>query len=234
MALISCKNASFAYDENIVLNDISFEINKGDYICIVGENGSGKSTLVKGILGLQRAFKGEIIYGESLKPQDIGYMPQKNNIQKDFPASVYEVVISGRLNKCGLRPFYSKADKIIADENLEKLDILDLKYKRFMELSVGQQQRVLIARALCSLEKLLILDEPAGALDYSASSQLYKTIEKINNEGITIAMISHDLKKSIEYGQKILHLQNKQLFFGDTQTYIKSDIGRLFLEAKNV
>ncbi|MDR3237835.1 MAG: metal ABC transporter ATP-binding protein, partial [Spirochaetia bacterium] len=234
MALIRCRNISFSYDENVVLRGVDFDINAGDYICIVGENGSGKTTLLKGLLGFQKAFEGEIIYDKTLSPRDIGYVPQKNPMQKDFPASVYEVVISGRLSKCGFRPFYNKADKNIADENLSKLDILPLKHKCFRELSGGQQQRVLLSRALCSAAKFLILDEPASGLDPIVSADLYQLIKRINDDGIAVVMVSHDLNKSIEYARKILHLQNKQLFFGNTQSYVNSDIGKFFMEAKNV
>ncbi|MDR1952436.1 MAG: metal ABC transporter ATP-binding protein [Elusimicrobiota bacterium] len=235
MALIQCVDLSFAYNGNTVLSDVNFSVQKGDYICIVGANGSGKSTLIKGILGLKKQSNGEIIFGDGLKSADVGYIPQQNAIQKNFPANVYEIVASGRLNKCGLRPFYNKQDKKIIDENLNLFGIENLKHKSFSELSGGQQQKVLLARALCSAEKLLILDEPASSLDPSAAADLYALLKKINDKSIAIIIVSHDLTNSFLNSKKVLHLENKQIFFGSVEDYIKSDTAQRFMRSvKNV
>jgi zinc transport system ATP-binding protein len=235
VALIQCVDLSFAYNGNTVLSDVNFSVQKGDYICIVGANGSGKSTLIKGILGLKKQSNGEIIFGDGLKSADVGYIPQQNAIQKNFPANVYEIVASGRLNKCGLRPFYNKQDKKIIDENLNLFGIENLKHKSFSELSGGQQQKVLLARALCSAEKLLILDEPASSLDPSAAADLYALLKKINDKSIAIIIVSHDLTNSFLNSKKVLHLENKQIFFGSVEDYIKSDTAQRFMRSvKNV
>lgn len=231
MALLTCKDVSFAYEGNVVVSDLNFSVFAGDYLCIVGENGSGKSTLMKGMLHLKQPTSGEILYGEGLLPQEIGYLPQQTPAQKDFPASVYEVVLSGRLSLRGLRPFYSREDKMIAEDNLKKLDISDLKNQCYRELSGGQQQRVLLARALCATRKLLLLDEPVAGLDPLVTREFYRLIAQINHEsGITIIMVSHDIASAVTYAKSILHLKNRQVFFGGTEDYRNSDIGRIFIE----
>lgn len=230
MALITCQNISFAYDGNTVVRDLNFNINSGDYLCIIGENGSGKSTLMKGLLRLKMPQSGSISLGDGLSTNQIGYLPQQTAAQKDFPASAYEVVLSGRLNKCGLRPFYSKADKTIALENLERLGIADLCNRCYRELSGGQQQRVLLARALCATEKFLLLDEPVSGLDPIVTQELYLLIQKINQDtGITIAMVSHDIRSAVKYASHILHLRNRQVFYGTTKDYLESNIGINYL-----
>jgi len=230
MVLIHCNNAAFAYDGRTVVNNLNFEVNRGDYLCIVGENGSGKSTLMKGLLGLMRPKSGEITMGDGLKSTQIGYLPQVNSAQKNFPASVYEVVLSGRLNSRGILPFYSKKDRQIALENMEKLGILPLRKKSFSELSGGQQQRTLLGRALCATKSALLLDEPAAGLDPLVTRELYGTIQSLSKDlGITIIMISHDIRAAVEYASHILHLQNKQVFFGTTEGYKQTEMGRLFL-----
>jgi zinc transport system ATP-binding protein len=228
MALIFCKNAAFAYESRTVVQGLNFDVQSGDYLCVVGENGSGKSTLMKGILGLLKPKHGEIIFGDGLIQQQIGYLPQQSSAQKNFPASVYEVVISGRLNSRGILPFYSAKDKQAALENIEKLGITPIKNKSFRELSGGQQQRALLARALCATKKALLLDEPAAGLDPLVTNELYAVIKNLANSGITIVMISHDIRAATEYASHILHLQNKQLFFGKTDDYLQTDAGKLF------
>ena len=231
MALIKCKDAAFAYEGKTVVQGLNFEVEQGDYLCIVGENGSGKTTLMKGILGLMRPKSGEIAIGEGLKPTQIGYLPQQDSAQKDFPASVYEVVMSGRLNSRGLVPFYSKADRQNAFDNMEKAGILELRKKSFRELSGGQQQRTLLARALCATKKALLLDEPAAGLDPLVTEELYSTIKTLSNDmGITIIMISHDIGAAVKYASHILHLHNKQLFFGTTEDYKNAETGKIFLK----
>ncbi|MDR0676873.1 MAG: ATP-binding cassette domain-containing protein [Elusimicrobiota bacterium] len=231
MALISVKDVSFEYDGNIVLNELNFRLFKGDYLCVIGENGSGKTTLIKGLLKLKQQYKGDIVFGDDLKSDEIGYLPQKTFVQKDFPASVFEVVLSGRLNNLKLKPFYTKKDKIIVEENLNLFGISNLKNKSYRELSGGEQQRVLLSRALCSTKKLLLLDEPATGLDPLATADLYKIIKKINKEkGITIIIVSHDIQNSLKYASHILHLENKQIFFGVVKDYVVSDIKHRFFK----
>lgn len=230
MPLINCKNISLSYDNNTVVSDLSFEVNSGDYLCIVGENGSGKSTLIKSLLGLKQPTKGSIEIENELKRNEFGYLPQQNSMQKDFPASVYEVVLSGFLNSRGLNPFYSKKNKEEALKNIERLGIGNLVNKCYRELSGGQQQRVLLSRALCATKKILLLDEPASGLDPMVTNELYSLIKNINKElGITIIMVSHDIKSAVENANYILHLQNKSFFYSKTKDYIQSEIGKIFL-----
>lgn len=221
MSLIKCENLVMNYENKVAVDNVSFTIEKGDYLCIVGENGSGKSTLMKGILGLKKYSSGNIEY--NLKKNEIGYLPQQTIVQKDFPASVYEVVLSGCLNKSKLNPFFFKEQKSLATKNLELLGISDLAKKSYRDLSGGQQQRVLLARALCATGELLVLDEPVTALDPIATTDMYNVIKSLNkNNGITIVMVSHDIDSAIAYGNKIIHMGNKMEFFGTTNDYINS------------
>ena len=227
MALITCEDAAFSYDGNVVVKGLNFQVQKGDYLCVVGENGSGKSTLIKGLLRLKAPASGTVQTGDGLRPEEIGYLPQQTPAQKDFPASVYEIVLSGRINSLGLLPFYSRKDKETAEENMKKLGISALKNRCYRELSGGQQQRVLLARALCATKKLLLLDEPIAGLDPVATSELYRLIEDINKKnGLTMIMVSHDIKSAVTYASHILHLKNSQAFFGPTKEYLNSHISR--------
>ena len=229
MALITCKDVTLSYENTTVLTDLSFPVNANNYLCIVGENGSGKSTLIKALLSLKVVTKGMITFGDGLKHNEIGYLPQQTDTQMDFPASVWEIVLSGCLNSRGLKPFYSKSDRTRAFSNMEKLDIADLKKYSYRDLSGGQQQRVLLARALCSTKKMLLLDEPVAGLDPLITQELYRIIKQINDSGITIVMVSHDIESAVKYASHILHLQNKPLFFGKTGDYINSEEGKNFL-----
>lgn len=229
MALINCQNISVCYENNMIVSDLSFKVNEGDYLCIVGENGSGKSTLMKVILSLKEVAYGSISMGDGLKQNEVGYLPQQADTQRDFPASVWEIVLSGRLNSRGLRPFYSKLDKAKALENMEKLGISELKKRSYGELSGGQQQRVLLARALCSTQKILLLDEPVSGLDPVVTNELYQIIRQLNDEGITIIMVSHDIASSVKYASHILHLRGRSTFFGTCEEYIGSNEGKHFL-----
>jgi zinc transport system ATP-binding protein len=234
MALIACRDASFAYDGNTVVSGLNFEVHSGDYLCIVGENGSGKSTLIKGLLRLKTPLTGAVETGDGLRPSEIGYLPQQTAAQKNFPASVYEVVLSGRLSARGIRPFYTRADKAAVAENMERLDIVNLRNRCYRELSGGQQQRVLLARALCATRKMLLLDEPVAGLDPLVTQELYRLIEKINKEtGITIVMVSHDIHGAVRYASHILHMKNTQAFFGTAADYVRSGIGAGFLGEVN-
>ena len=230
MALIKCENVSIGYEGQTVVKDLDFKIDPGDYLCIVGENGSGKSTLVRSLLGLKNVEKGQIIYGDGLKQTEIGYLPQQTDVQKDFPASVYEVVRSGRLNSRGFHPFYTAADRKAAVEKMDLLGIRDLAKQCFRDLSGGQKQRVLLARALCATKSLLLLDEPVTGLDPIVTGEFYQLIRRINREsGIAVVMVSHDIESAVKDASHILHLQETALFFGTTEEYKRSPVGRRFL-----
>ncbi len=223
MALINVNSVSLGYEGKAIVTNLNFSVNKGDYLCIVGENGSGKSTLMKTLLGQKNVLNGKIDFSDGLKQNEIGYLPQQTQVQKDFPASVKEVVLSGCLNSCGIRPFYSKSQKKRAADIMEKLDISGLAGCCYRELSGGQQQRVLLARALCATKKLLVLDEPVAGLDPVVTKNLYRLISDLNKEGITIIMVSHDIHAAIEFATHILHIGNKPLFFGTKEDYKNSD-----------
>jgi len=212
MAQLICNNLAVGYDRHTVRDGISFEINKGDYLLIVGENGSGKSTLMKTLLGLQQPISGKITYGDGLKKNQIGYLPQQTDVQKDFPASVYEVVISGFQGQCGLRPFYTKSERIEASAAIEKMGIASLAKRCYRELSGGQQQRALLARALCATKTLLLLDEPIAGLDPQATEEMYSLIHQLNADGITVIMISHDVANASKYASCILHVCEETSF----------------------
>lgn len=228
MSLLVGSNLSLGYDGKEIINGVSFKINKGDYLCIVGENGAGKSTLMKTILGLIEPIKGDIIFNDGLRRNEIGYLPQQTIVQKDFPASVEEIVLSGFQGHMGFRPFYSEEEKNMARVNMERMDVLPLAKKCYREMSGGQQQRVLLARALCATKKVLLMDEPVAGLDPKAMADLYCLIKKLNDEGITIIMISHDIQVAIDYASHVLHI-DKRSFFGTKEEYINSDIGKRFL-----
>ena len=219
MAQITCQNLAIGYNGKAVLRDISFSVNRGDYLCIMGENGSGKTTLLRTLLHLQPPISGNILFGDGLQSNEIGYLPQQTVIQKDFPASVREIILSGCQNHCGIRPFYNKSEKKLASEMMEKLQIIDLADKCYRELSGGQKQRVLLARALCATKKILFLDEPVSGLDPKATEEMYQLLEQINREDkITILMISHDIKEAAAYASHIIYVGEK-IFFGTKQEY---------------
>lgn len=230
MSLIQCNNLSFAYDGILAAKDLNFSVESGDYLCIVGENGAGKSTLMKGLLRLKKPTEGSIVYSEGLTPRQIGYLPQQTLVQKDFPASVYEVILSGCLNRLGCLPFYTKSQKQMVEQRMQQLGITHLKHQCYRELSGGQQQRVLLARALCATQSLVLLDEPAAGLDPVVTQEMYDLISKINREmGITVIMVSHDISCAVKYANTILHLHHGQLFFGSVAEYAASPIGQKFL-----
>ena len=223
MALIKTDNITLSYENVTVIEKMSFEVNQGDYLCIVGENGSGKSTLMKSLLSLKKPVSGSINFGDGLKRNEIGYLPQQTGAQKDFPANVGEVVISGCLNSRGLRPFYSARERAAAMENMMKLGIWDFRKRSYRELSGGQQQRVLLARALCATKKLLLLDEPVSGLDHMVTTELYNMISGINKSGVTVIMVTHDISAAMEYASHILCLRSGSWFFGTKQEFIESD-----------
>lgn len=231
MAQIEAKDLIIGYDRKPVASNISFSIKKGDYICIVGENGSGKSTLMKTILGLEKPMGGKITYGDGLKQKQIGYLPQQTVIQRDFPASVEEIIRAGCLNSMGFRPFFGKKEKQMVDLAIKRMEIEELRKRSYSELSGGQQQRVLLARAICATGSVLLLDEPVAGLDPVAMAQLYELIYRINKEDvITIIMVSHDVEATLNYASHIIHIGENQTFFGSKYDFLKTDDGRMFAE----
>ena len=228
MALIKCTDVSLGYEGKTIVDGLSFEVNKGDYLCIVGENGSGKTTLMKTLLGQKNVMNGKIEFGDGLRQNEIGYLPQQTAVQKDFPASVKEIVLSGCLNSSGMKPFYTKEQKELAKSNMQKLGISELSKRCYRELSGGQQQRVLLARALCATKKLLVLDEPAAGLDPIVTQHLYHLISDINRDGVTVIMVSHDMHTAAQYASHILHIAYRPRFFGTKEDYLKSDVCRFF------
>ncbi len=220
MAQLTCRDLKLGYEGRVVAEGLTFSICKGNYLCILGENGSGKSTLAKTILQLNKPLAGSITFAEGLKRNKIGYLPQQTPVQRDFPASVKEIILSGCLNRGGLFPFYSRADQQNVSKIMEQLDIVHLADRCYRELSGGQQQRVLLARALAATQELLLLDEPAAGLDEAGTKELYEIIDKINKESrITIIMISHDHDAALRYASHILHLGKEYSFFGTTEEY---------------
>lgn len=228
MALLSVQALSLGYDGHAIVEHLTFPVNAGDYLCIVGENGSGKTTLMKTLLGLTPPLSGTIVFGDGLKRNEIGYLPQQTVVQKDFPASVREIVLSGCRGGGAWRPFYSRADLDRARRNMARMGILDLEKRCYRDLSGGQQQRVLLARALCATQKVLLLDEPVSGLDPAATAQMYALIEQLNRDGITILMISHDVSAAARYASHVLHIGSK-VFYGTRDAYCQSDAGRFFL-----
>lgn len=232
MAQLRCENISVGYEDGIVVSDVSFELNRGDYVCIVGENGAGKSSLLKGILGLARIQGGKLEYGDGMSRADAGYLPQQKDYQKNFPATVKEVVMSGFLNKMGLRPYYNRVEKAKAMEILSDFGMADYVRASFGSLSGGQKQRVLLARAMCATDKLLLLDEPTTGLDPVATEELYELLKRLNREKkTTILMVSHDLNKAVSDAGLILHVNKRSGcgYFGPADKYLDSEAARHFL-----
>lgn len=226
VAVLECKDVSLGYEGKSVVEHLNFHIEQGDYLCIVGENGSGKSTLMKAILGLKSPMSGSLTMGDNVQASEIGYLPQQTLAQRDFPASVQEIVLSGVLSKRGMRPFYNKEEKALAQKNMERLEIYDLRKKCYRDLSGGQQQRVLLARALCATSKLLLLDEPVAGLDPKVTLEMYELISKLNKEGITIIMVSHDIQAAASYATKVLYVSDKPKFFASKETFFESKVGK--------
>lgn len=222
MSQLVCNNISIAYEKENVVDSLSIKVEKGDYVSIIGENGTGKSSLLKGILGLVPIKVGQVIFDEGCSRKNIGYLSQQNPMQKDFPASVYEVVLSGCLKNKGFNPFFSKKEKELAISNLKKMGIYNLKKSSYADLSGGQKQRVLLARALCATDSMIILDEPITGLDPVATADMYRLVDKLNKElGITIIMVTHDIDNALKYSNKILHLHKKnKYYFGPKEDYL--------------
>ena len=231
MAQITCENLAAGYEGHPVVSGLDFRVDKGDYLCIVGENGSGKTTLMRTILGLQKPVLGKLLFGDGLRANGIGYLPQQASLQEDFPASVREVVLSGCQARLGRRPFYSKADKALAKQNMERMGIGALAGRCWRELSGGQQQRVLLARALCATRELLFLDEPVAGLDPRVTEDMYALIASLHREGTTILMVTHDLPAAMRYATHILHI-GEPVFFGTREAYLENPAFLRFREGK--
>ena len=231
MAFITCDNVTLGFENLPLFRDLSFSVEPGDYLCIVGENGAGKTTLMRTLLGLREPLSGTITTGDGLLPTEIGYLPQQTVVQRDFPASVREIVLSGCQGKCGLRPFYNREEKRLAAETMEKLGLTEIASRCYRELSGGQQQRVLLARALCATTKLLLLDEPVAGLDPMVTAEMYDLIESINrDDGVTVIMISHDLSAALRYASHILYIAGDDTFFGTRQAFLESSAGQRFIQ----
>ena len=232
--VLACEDVTLGYEHKPLLEHLTLTVRAGDYLCIVGENGSGKSTLMKGLLGLIKPTGGVLTLADELRRSGIGYLPQQTPAQKDFPATVQEVVISGCLGKRGNRPFYSMEERKLAAVNMEKLGITDLKKSCYRDLSGGQKQRTLIARALCATDKLLILDEPITGLDPASTQDFYAVIRHLNrDEKVAVLMVSHDIGNIVTQANKILQLKQTVQFYGTVDEYKKSEFGREFLGGEN-
>ncbi len=230
MALITSKNLSLAYEGVTVISNLTFMVEKKDYLCIIGDNGTGKTTLIRSILGLKHPGSGEVYFSNDLPRNAIGYLAQQTQVQKDFPASVWEVVLSGCLNQKGFSPFYKNEDKQNAMRVLKMLEILELKHKCYRELSGGQQQRVLLARAILAGKDVLVLDEPTTGLDPKMTTEFFSLVQRLNQEeGIAVVMVTHDTHCAVKYAKHILHLKEDGYFFGKTDDYVSSEQGRKYI-----
>ena len=229
MTLIKCNDLSVGYGGIPVAEQISFSLSEGDFLCIIGANGSGKSTLIKTLTGLCKPVSGSIQLAQGLDRAGIGYLPQQTPVQKDFPASVFEVVLSGCLNSCGILPFYTRSQKALARKNLEALQISHLERCCYRSLSGGQQQRVLLARALCASSRLIVLDEPVTGLDNESVAEMYAAIHSLRQKGCAVIMVSHDAADALSQVTHVLHLSQRPRFFGTVKDYIESDVGRAYL-----
>ena len=233
MAQIICNDLALGYDGRAIVKGLNFTVNEGNFLSILGENGAGKSTLRKTLLGLLPKIDGEILF-DGMKSNEIGYLPQQTVVQKDFPASVEEIVLSGCQGRCGLRPFYNKEEKSLCEFNMARMGITELRRRCYRELSGGQQQRVLLARALCATKKILLLDEPVSGLDPKVTLEMYHLINEINKkDGITVIMISHDITSALKYSSHILYI-GKEVFFGTTGEFLKSESAKIFVQDSEV
>lgn len=227
MSLITIRDLSLGYGNRILTEGMDMQVDSGEYVCVIGENGAGKSTFIRTLLGLQSPLKGKITFGEGLKKTQVGYLPQQTVVQRDFPATVEEIVLSGCQGSKGLRPFYNSREKEEAKRNMERMNISEFAKRSYRKLSGGQQQRVLLARALCASSRLLVLDEPVAGLDPKATEDMYALIKGLNDDGVTIIMISHDISAALTFASHILHMRSRSVFL-TKEEYLKSDIGKIY------
>lgn len=225
--MIKAQNICMNYGAVVAVNNVSFEVEKGDYLVIVGQNGTGKTTLLKGLLGLLPLSSGRVEFDRDSR-KSLGYLPQHTDVESDFPASAEEIVLSGRLNRHGIFAFYNKEDKLAVKKSMERLGIYEIRKKSFKELSGGQQQRILIARALCAATGILAADEPTAGLDTLITAEFYGILDELNKEGLTVITVSHDINLALKSGNKILHLADGGYFFGTKEDYLKSEYSRAF------
>ena len=219
MALIRLNNATVSYEGDLAAENVSFSVEKGDYLVILGENGSGKSTVMKAMLGLVKLKSGEVIHSDGLKKNGVGYLPQQTRIQRDFPASGEEVVQSGVVNRLGRRLFPGREEKQRARQQMERLEIWEMRKRPYRALSGGQQQRVLLARALCATDSLLLLDEPVTGLDPETTAEMYEIIRNINRQGVAIVTVSHDVGQALRDAKHVLVMERTVRFYGETEAY---------------
>ena len=227
MSLITIRDLSLGYGNRILTEGMDMQVDSGEYVCVIGENGAGKSTFIRTLLGLQSPLKGKITFGEGLKKTQVGYLPQQTVVQRDFPATVEEIVLSGCQGSKGLRPFYNSREKEEAKRNMERMNISEFAKRSYRKLSGGQQQRVLLARALCASSRLLVLDEPVAGLDPKATEDMYALIKGLNDEGVTIIMISRDISAALTFASHILHMRSRSVFL-TKEEYLNSDIGKIY------
>jgi len=229
MKIIECKKLNIGYADKLVCSNITFSVEKGQYVCIIGENGSGKSTLIKTILGLNKPLNGRVVFGGHFNKSHVGYLPQQTEFQKDFPATVREIVMSGFLGRMGFRPFYNKVEKEKCNKILSQLGATDYQDKSFKDLSGGQQQRVLLARALCATDELLVLDEPTNGLDARAIRHFYELIDKLNRDnGLTVVMVTHSVENVIKYATHVVYLKDTMEFAGAKEEFLNSEYAKYF------
>ena len=231
MPQIVCENLTLGYGGETIVEGLTFSVDAGMYLCVVGENGAGKSTLMKTILGLHTPLSGCVAFGDGLRQREIGYLSQQTDVQRDFPASVREIVLSGCQGRMGLWPFYHREEKELAARNMERMGVADLADRCYRDLSGGQQQRVLLARALCATQKLLRLDEPVSGLDPVVTADMYRVIEELHQSGVTILMITHDVTEALPYATHILHLGRRR-FFGTRDEYLRDRQSAFALDGK--
>ena len=235
-SVVRLKNVMIKYGANVIIDNANLEISEGDFCCIVGANGAGKSTLVRGVLGLVKLSAGEVFCDTSR----VGYLPQEAKIDAYFPATVMEIVLSGNLGQMGRRAFYGEVEKARAKESLERLGILDLAESRFGDLSGGQKQKVLLARALVAAQDILILDEPSNNLDHTSRAEFYQTLkdlnsgksgqktndkkngEKASTKKMTVIMVTHDLDADDLIGNKVVAIKQGQVEVHSTKDFVRS------------
>ncbi len=204
--LVDCRNVRLGYASRLVASCPDFTVGAGDFLAVIGPNGSGKTTLLKTVAGLIRPLSGSMGIPAEVSRGGIGYLPQAKEVQRDFPASVTEVVESGCQTLRGMRPFYSRKERKMVLDAIDRFGIGNLAQRSFRELSGGQRQRVLLARALCAPRKLLLLDEPLTGLDPDAQTELHGLLGEVKKSGLAVMMVTHDLSPAFRLATHVLTL----------------------------